>query len=102
MSAVAATGFEFDATMYTVPGTGEIRTLRTHLWYPTDDTEGTPTSFKMAIHSAPGLVTNTTSKAALTSSRAVAANGKLQAVLEGLRGAVESCSSGEPGALFVQ
>ena len=38
-------GFEFQETTYTVPGTGEERTIRLNVWYPTDDTEGALTRF---------------------------------------------------------
>lgn len=38
-------GFQFHSTTYTVPGTGDERTLRLHLWYATTDETGTSTRF---------------------------------------------------------
>lgn len=38
-------GFQFHSTTYTVPGTGDERTLRLHLWYATADETGTSTRF---------------------------------------------------------
>ena len=38
-------GFQFLETSYTVPGTGEERTIRLNVWYATNDTEGTSTRF---------------------------------------------------------
>lgn len=38
-------GFQFHSTTYTVPGTGDERTIRLHLWYATTDEAGTGTRF---------------------------------------------------------
>lgn len=43
----AVAGAMLESTSYTVPGTGEMRTLPLTIWYPTDDTSGETTRFNI-------------------------------------------------------
>lgn len=43
----AVAGATLESTRYTVPGTGEVRTLPLTIWYPTEDTSGETTRFNV-------------------------------------------------------
>lgn len=54
MNAIA--GMLQEEVSYTVPGTGEARTLPVYIWYPTTDTEGTTANFNLISRDPNSLV----------------------------------------------